>query len=137
MPHNPYGYRITDGKAEVDEEQAAKVRALFENYNSGMGLKAAAEKAGLQIYHGSAGRMLRNTHYLGDTYYPAIIDKETFEKAEERRQETAKYLNKYKELKPQERPPVPTKFSMAEPTEHFDDPYRQAEYLYGLIESEA
>ena len=137
MPHNPYGYRIVDGKAEVDEEQAMKIRTLFENYNSGMGLKAAAEKAELQIYHGSAGRMLRNTHYLGDAYYPAIIDKETFDKAEERRQETAKYLNKYKELKPQERPSVPTKFSMAESTEHFKDPYRQAEYLYDLIESEA
>ena len=59
MPHNPYGYRITGGKAEVDEEQAAKVRALFENYISGMGLKAAAEKAGLSICHASAGRMLR------------------------------------------------------------------------------
>lgn len=137
MPHNPYGYRIVDGKAEVDEEQAVKVRSLFDNYISGMGLKAAAEKAGLTIYHGSAGRMLRNTHYLGDEYYPAIIDKETFDKAEERRQETAKYLNKYKELKPQERPPVPTKFSMAEPSEEFVDPYRQAEYIYGLIESEA
>ena len=137
MPHNPYGYRIVDGKAEIDEKQAMKVRDLFENYISGMGLKAAAEKAGLPIYHGSAGRMLRNTHYLGDEYYPAIIDKETFDKAEERRQETAKYLNKYKELKPQEKPPVPTNFSMAEATERFATPYRQAEYLYGLIESEA
>ena len=137
MPHNPYGYRIVDGKAEVDEEQAVKVRTLFKNYISGMALKASAEKAGLLICHGSAGRMLRNTHYLGDEYYPAIIDKETFDKAEERRQETAKYFKKYKELKPQERPPVPTKFSMAEPSEEFVDPYRQAEYLYGLIESEA
>ena len=137
MPHNPYGYRIVDGKAEIDEEQAMKVRDLFENYISGMGLKAAAEKAGLPIYHGSAGRMLRNTHYLGDEYYPAIIDKETFDKAEERRQETAKYLNKYKELKPQKKTPVPTNFSMAEATERFVTPYRQAEYLYGLIESEA
>lgn len=48
MPHNPYGYRIVDGKAEIDEEQAVKVRALFENYISGMGLKAAAEKPDFQ-----------------------------------------------------------------------------------------
>ena len=110
MPHNPYGYCIVDGKAEIDEEQAMKVRDLFENYISGMGLKAAAEKAGLPIYHGSAGRMLRNIHYLGDEYYPAIIDKETFDKAEERRQETAKYLNKYKELKPQKKTACPYEF---------------------------
>ena len=75
MAHNPYGYRIVDGKAEVDEGQATQVRELFENYISGMGLQAAAEKAGLQIYHGSAGRMLRNTHYLGDEYYPTNIDR--------------------------------------------------------------
>lgn len=137
MPHNPYGYRIVDGKAEIDEEQAVKVRALFENYISGMALKAAADKAGLSICHSSAGRMLRNIHYLGDGYYPAIIDKETFDMAEESRQKTAEYLNKYRELKPRERPPVPKRFSMVKPTEKFADPYRQAEYLYGLIESEA
>lgn len=136
MAHNPYGYRIVDGKAEVDEGQATQVRELFENYISGMGLQAAAEKAGLQIYHGSAGRMLRNTHYLGDEYYPAIIDRETFDKAEEKRQATAKYLNKYQELKPTEKLPVLCRFSMEKPREKLADPYRQAEYQYGLIESE-
>jgi hypothetical protein len=79
MPHIPYGYKIVDGKAVIDEEQAARVRTLFEGYISGLALKTAAEKAGLQIFHGSAGRMLRNTHYLGDEYYPAIIEKELFD----------------------------------------------------------
>ena len=60
MAHIPYGYKIVDGKAVIDEEQAERVRTLFEGYISGLALKTAAEKAGLQIFHGSAGRMLRN-----------------------------------------------------------------------------
>ena len=137
MPHNPYGYNIIDGKAEVNEEQAAKVRALFKNYLSGMGMKPAAKSAGLSICHSSAGLMLRDTHYLGDGYYPAIIDKETFDKAEEKRRRTEKHMNRHKELKPHEKLRVPTKFYMKEPTEKFADPFTWAEYLYSLIESEA
>ena len=80
MRHIPYGYRIENGRAVIDEEQAATVREFFQNYISGMALMPAAEKAGLKLYHGSAGRMLRNKKYLGDDYYPAIIDKETFDR---------------------------------------------------------
>ena len=75
MSHIPYGYRIENGRAVIDEEQDATVREFFQNYISGM-LVPVAEKVGLKLYHGSAGRMLRNKKYLGDDYYPAIIDKE-------------------------------------------------------------
>ena len=67
MRHIPYGYRIENGRAVIDEEQAATVREFFQNYISGMALMPAAEKAGLKLYHGSAGRMLRNKKYLGRT----------------------------------------------------------------------
>ena len=137
MAHTPYGYNIIDGKAVIDNTQADQVRALFEADISGMGLMAAAKKAGLNIYHGSAGRMLRNTHYLGDEYYPEIIDKATFDKAEEVRMAKANYLKKYdKELKVKESPEIPSQFKMARPRKKYSNPYEQAEYLYGLIESE-
>ena len=84
MRHIPYGYRIENGRAVIDEEQAATVREFFQNYISGMALMPAAEKSGLKLYHGSAGRMLRNKKYLGDDYYPAIIDKETFDTGQKR-----------------------------------------------------
>jgi hypothetical protein len=45
---------------------------LFERYISG-----------LALFDGSAGRMLQNRKYLGDDYYPVIIDRATFIKAEE------------------------------------------------------
>ena len=57
------------------------------------------KRQGLKLHHGSAGRMLRNKKYLGDDYYPAIIDKEIFDKAEEIRMSRAKALGRVWELK--------------------------------------
>lgn len=105
--HIPYGYRIEDGKAVVDEIQAEQVRTFFKEYISGKALKVAAEMVGLKIFHGSAGRMLRNTHYLGDDYYPVIIDQELFDKAEEERQSRANQLGRVRELKVKETPFAP------------------------------
>lgn len=134
--HIPYGYRIEDGKAVVDEIQAEQVRIFFKEYISGKALMAAAETAGLKLFHGSAGRMLRNTHYLGDEYYPAIIDQELFDKAEEERQSRASQLGRVRELKAKETPTAPMHFTMGKQKKVFYNPYEQAEYAYSLIESE-
>lgn len=134
--HIPYGYRIVDGKAVVDEVKAEQVRNFFEEYISGKALKIAAENVGLKIYHGSAGRMLRNIRYLGDDYYPAIIDRELFDKAEEERQSRANQLGRVRELKEKELPTVPLNFIMGRQRKVFYNPYEQAEYAYSLIESE-
>lgn len=134
--HIPYGYRIEDGKAVVDEIKAEQVRTFFKEYISGKALKVAAETVGLKIFHGSAGRMLRNTHYLGDDYYPAIIDQELFDKAEEERQSRANQLGRVRELKVKENPSAPLHFTMGKQIQQFENPFRQAEYVYSLIESE-
>lgn len=98
MRHIPYGYKIENGMAVIDEEEAAMVRKFFDYYISGLALMAAAKKMGLKLYHSSAGRILRNEKYLGDDYYPAIIDRETFDKAEEVRMGRAKALGRVREL---------------------------------------
>ena len=136
MAHIPYGYRIVNGKAEVDEEQAEAVRKLFDGYIAGFALKAAAEQAGLDVFHGGAGRMLRNTHYLGDEYYPAIIDKERFDKAEEIRIARASSLGRIRELQAAPKPVAETRFTLPSVERKFADPFEQAEYAYSLIESE-
>ena len=136
MRHIPYGYRIKNGQAVIDEEQAAAVRKFFQNYISGLALVPAAEKAGLKLYHGSAGRMLRNKKYLGDDYYPAIIDKETFDKAEEIRMDRAKALGRVWELEGKKDIHFPASFSMPAVKKVSDDPFEQAAYAYSLIESE-
>lgn len=136
MRHIPYGYRIENGLAVVDEEEAAVVRRFFDYYISGLALMAAARKAGLKLYHGSAGRMLRNVKYLGDDYYPAIIDQETFDKAEEVRMNRAKSLGRVKELKGVQKIEFPTQFIMPAVKKVHEDPFEQATYAYSLIGSE-
>lgn len=136
MKHIPYGYRIENGMAVVDETEADAVRKFFDYYISGLALKAATEKAGLKLCHGSAGRMLRNVKYLGDDYYPAIIDRETFDKAEEIRVSRAKALGRVRELEVKRAEPFPTRFTMPAVKTVYDDPFAQAAYAYSLIESE-
>ena len=70
MTHIPYGYSIVDGKAVIDEEQAAKVRMIFSDYLSGMSLAAVAAKNGLKMLHSRVGQLLRNRHYHGDAFFP-------------------------------------------------------------------
>ena len=101
-----------------------------------MALIPAAEKGGLKLYHGSVGRMLQNKKYLGDDYYPAIIDKETFDKAEEIRMSRAKALGWVWELEGKKDILFPTSFSMPTMKKVSDDPFEQAAYAYSLIESE-
>ena len=38
MKHTPYGYDIVGGVAVVNEEQAAVIRQICENYLSGMSM---------------------------------------------------------------------------------------------------
>ena len=133
MKHTPYGYYIKNGMAVIDEECASKVRKFFEAYLSGLALTPAAEAAGLKLYHGSAGRMLRNKHYLGDEYYPAIIDKDMFEAAEEERLKRAGHLGRIWDPK-EEQKEVPTKiFAIGSIKKEFSDAFKQAEYAYSLI----
>lgn len=136
MGHTPYGYRIENGKAVIDELAAEQIRALFRAYVSGDSLATAAQKAGILTSHATIGKMLRNKHYIGDEYYPPIIDSDTFETAETERIRRAEKLGRVYEPKANDEVIYPTSFRIKEGTEQFDDPFLQAEYAYSLIESE-
>lgn len=69
MGHTPYGYKIENGCAVIDEEAAVKIRKLYENYFAGMSQSKAAIEAGIETYHSSAKRLMQNRHYLGDDFY--------------------------------------------------------------------
>lgn len=99
MGHTPYGYRIEDGKAVVDDKAAEQVKELFSGYLSGLSLKNAAIKAGIDCYHATVSRMLQNKQYLGDEFYPPIIDEEIFEKARLENKSEQKNLDGYGSLK--------------------------------------
>lgn len=136
MEHTPYGYRIENGKAVIDEKTAEQVRLMYRFYLDGASLCHSAGKAGISVQHGGAARMLCNSHYLGDEYYPALIDRETFERAKEERQRRAAALGRGGKPQKREEAGVPVAFHMKPSEKELDDPYRQAEYLYSLIESE-
>ena len=113
-----------------------KVQKLYENYLSGMALAKAAAAAGIETYHGTAKRLMENRHYLGDDFYPAIIDQETYDKAAAIRFERAGKLGRLSRKKSVKPAASPTGFRIAAAEQHYEDPRLQAEYLYSLIESE-
>ncbi|MDR5586049.1 recombinase [Clostridium aquiflavi] len=137
MSHIPYGYRIQNGKALIDEEKANKVKKLYQGYLRGLSLLASAKEAGIDTYHGTAGKMLMNKRYLGDDYYPAIIDGYTFEKAEAERIKRAIALGRvWNEKETVEESYFPTTFKVGAVEQKYKNPLKQAEYAYSLIESE-
>ena len=148
MAHIPYGYRIRNGRAEADPEDARRWMTFTEYYLEGMSIHAANKKAATGRCDDSMRRGLRNRVYLGDGYYPQLISKERFQRIME-------------ELEKRTHPPtrsadpgtdVKTKFRLrhpecgferrtGEPTEKAGgksqnnrDPVRLAQYVYSLIE---
>ncbi|WP_350343211.1 recombinase family protein [Proteinivorax tanatarense] len=136
MPHIPYGYKIEKGAAVIDQEASARVKELYRIYLSGLSLSNAAKEAGIKGYHSTIAKMLTNKRYLGDGYYPQIIDKGTFEQAEAERLRRAKMLGRIREGVGKKKSLKKYSFSMEKPEQLYDDPFKQAEYVYSLIESE-
>lgn len=136
MGHTPFGYRIENGIAVIDNETAERVKSLYRYYLSGDSLKTAAEKAGIESFHAGIGRMLENIRYLGDDYYPVIIDQETFAATQVERTKRASRLGRIRKQKAETTDVYPTAFNITEATLQFDDPFQQAEYAYSLIETE-
>lgn len=81
MGQIPYGYRIKNGAAVIISAEAAQIRLIFQNYIAGMSLQSAARAAGHPMAHSTVRRMLQRKCYLGDAFYPAILDKETYARA--------------------------------------------------------
>lgn len=137
MAHIPYGYRIKKGKAVIDEVAAKQVTGLFKAYIGGAALKTAAETVGITVTHSVIGRMLRNEKYLGTEFYPAIIDRAIFDAAEEERMKRAKVLGRiYDHSKTEENSEKKCNYYLSSVQQKYDNPFRQAEYAYSLIESE-
>lgn len=129
------GYKTENGRAVIDEAAAEKIKNLYRHYLSGLSLADAAKEAGLKTYHGTAKRILTNRRYLGDEFYPAIIDADLFDKAQEELIKRATKLGRLDKASKKKEVVIPTQFSVKPVGEHFDNPFKQAEYLYSLIGS--
>ena len=134
MGHTPYGYKIVNGRAVIDEIEGAAVRKLYEGYLGGLGLQAAADEAGIPVNHCQAKRMMLNKKYLGTDYYPALVSEDIMEQVKAELTRRAGKLGRVFEPKEQDLPIVPTRFQFGKEEMSFDNPFLQAQYMYELIE---
>ena len=132
----PYGYRLKDGKAVIEEKEAKQIRELCAAYLSGLSFVEAAKQVGLQMYHGTVRNLLKNKRYLGTEFYPAILDRESFEAVETERQRREKMLGRTRMKRRVSEVTVHTAFKIPKVDIRFAYPLQQAEYAYSLIESE-
>ena len=135
--HTPFGYRIENGCAVVNAEEAEQIRQVYAGYLSGQSYIEAGKNAGLSMMHASVKRLLQNKHYLGDDFYPAIIDCETFVAAEKERLHRLEIMGRNRDPEPvMDERHIHSWFTIGAATEVYADPYEQAAYIYSLIESE-
>lgn len=102
--HMPIGYKLMDGKIQLDEPKADVVKRIFSDYLSGASTSALAKRLTELGFpnannkaswnHGSIGKILENAKYLGDEFYPQMIEAEVFERVQQRRQERCDQLGR-------------------------------------------
>ena len=67
------GYKIDNGKAVVNEEEAEKLKEFFKLFLAGSSMAAAARDAGLSCHHTTLPLLMKRKAYTGTDFYPAII----------------------------------------------------------------
>ena len=130
----PFGYVIENGIVKVNEEEAEQVVTLYAGYLLGLSYKAALTLAGIKTSHTQAKHIMQNEHYLGDAVFPQIIDEETFNAAEEERMRRERILGRSDLPKKTASPVIHSAFFLGDLPQEYDDPIKQAEYIYSLIE---
>ena len=134
MKHTPFGYDIIDGKAVINEAEAEQLNTLFAGYLLGLSFKAAGTMAGIDTTHSQIGRMLQNSKYLGNDFYPQIIDAETFDAVSKERIRREKILGRSNLPKKEKSEAIVyTYFVMDSIDKKHSDPVKQAEYIYSRI----
>lgn len=133
MKHTPYGYDIVGGAAVINEEQAANLRKLCENYLSGMSFVQAAKDVGLEMKHSGVKRLMQNPRYIGDDFYPAILTAEIAQAVETERLRRDALYKGTRYTKEAVTTVIPTRFAMKRTAPKYQDPIKQAEYAYSQI----
>ncbi|KAF5076316.1 Recombinase [anaerobic digester metagenome] len=102
--HMPIGYKMVDGKIQIDKEKSKTVKKIYSEYLKGKSLvaiaKALSEKEVPNVNnktnwtHSAVGRILGNIKYKGDEFYPELIDKATFDKVQAKRKQKERQLGR-------------------------------------------
>lgn len=102
--HMPIGYKLVEGKIQIDDPEADTVKRIFRDYASGASLLVIAKELSAEDflnannqphwYHGTVSRILDNVKYQGDELYPQLIDKELFSMVQKCRNEQCEKLGR-------------------------------------------
>lgn len=78
MAYIPYGYRIVNGRAVIDEEMQKQVITLYECFAAGTTYKQSQETSGVKRTPKACRYLLQDATYLGDDFYPPLLERELF-----------------------------------------------------------
>lgn len=102
--HMPIGYKLVEGKIQIDDPKADAVKRIFRDYATGASLLVIAKELSAEgflnannqphWYHGTVSMILDNVKYQGDEFYPQLIDKELFSMVQKRRYERCEKLGR-------------------------------------------
>lgn len=127
----PYGYRIEDGQAVIDEKEGQIVKQAYQAYLSGKSLNTISNILGINRNHCGIANLLQDRRYLGTSFYPSIIDSDLFEEVQLAREKSRKKYIRCKQKIGKAK--VQTSFIMMPIKQHMKDPFEQAQYVFSLI----
>lgn len=106
--HLPIGYKLVDGKINMDFEKSDTVEKIYKDYVNGKSMIAIAKELTknntlnannrTNWTHGAIGKILQNTKYIGDELYPQLVSNEMFSKVQEKRTLKAVHLGRTAQL---------------------------------------
>ena len=130
-----FGYRISNGKIEIDPVNGKRVKNIFKDYLNAKTLTGVALNNGFK-FHGAVKRILVNQTYLGTDDYPQLISHQIFEQVQTELKNRAIQLGRTNLPSHQMKFYAQTKFKFNRSHHRYRRPNKQAEYMYQLIESE-
>ena len=130
--HIPIGYKICYGKVEIDKVKSKTVLLIYEQYLQGKTLNQTARylsennipniNNNTKWTHGAVTKILENVKYLGDDFFPQLIDKTTFNKVKQARQDRMrKTVPKEPVLMVKTYPKKPTKIYIPQVVRELDE----------------
>lgn len=101
----PYGYEIRDGSYVISEPMAENVRSIYQLYLNGQSYSGISKmlvqsRDGIQWNKHRVKRILEDERYVGDDRWPAVIQREQYEKVQDTI--ASKTANYQKRSKPQD-----------------------------------
>lgn len=124
-----YGYQIKNGGFAIVPAEAEVVKQIFEGFLQGKSRRQLSLETGMKPIR--IKQILNFTGYARGDVYPHIIKPENSTAARARLKRTSRPAkSKIKKITP------PQNFYHGILKEQFKDPYKQAEYIYSLIQTE-